>query len=77
MSANPLFLDTNILVYGYTGQDDIKRDIANALISGGQAMVSTQVLNEFCNTLRRNFPSNFCGRTLHWKNWPLVCLLPL
>jgi len=58
-NAKPLFLDTNILVYGYTGQDDAKRDIANALISGGQAMVSAQVLNAFCNTLRRKFPQQF------------------
>ncbi len=59
MSAKPLFLDTNILVYGYTGQDEAKRDIANALISGGRAMVSAQVINEFCNTLRRKFPQQF------------------
>ena len=44
MNAKPYFLDTNILVYGYTGQDNAKSSIANGLILGGQALVSAQVL---------------------------------
>lgn len=59
MNAKPYFLDTNILVYGYTGQDNAKSSIANGLILGGQALVSAQVLNEFCNTLRRKFPAQY------------------
>lgn len=59
MSAKPYFLDTNILVYGYTAQDEAKSEIANGLILGGQALVSAQVLNEFCNTLRRKFPIQY------------------
>lgn len=59
MNAKPYFLDTNFLVYGYTGQDEAKSEIANGLIIGGQAMVSAQVLNEFCNTLRRKFPAQY------------------
>jgi len=55
MPDKAYFLDTNVLVYGYTSQSDAKSDIANALITSGEAMVSAQVLNEFCNTIRRKF----------------------
>jgi len=50
------FFDTNILVYAATDADPRKRDIARELI--GHALevnhdgcISTQVLQEFCNTL--------------------------
>jgi predicted nucleic acid-binding protein len=59
MSGKPYFLDTNILIYGYTGQDEFKGEIANGLILGGQCLVSAQVLNEFCNTLKRKFPAQY------------------
>ena len=56
MHARPFFLDTNVLVYAYTSQSDAKSEVANALITSGEAMISAQVLNEFCNTIRRKFP---------------------
>jgi predicted nucleic acid-binding protein len=59
MNAKPYFLDTNVLIYGYTGQDEAKSEVANKLILGGQCVISVQVLNEFCNTLRRKFPSQY------------------
>ena len=55
MPTKAYFLDTNVLVYAYTSRSDAKSDIANALITSGEAMVSAQVLNEFCNTIRRKF----------------------
>jgi predicted nucleic acid-binding protein len=57
MHARPFFLDTNVLVYAYTSQSDAKSEVANALITIGEAMISAQVLNEFCNTIRRKFPN--------------------
>ena len=50
------FFDTNILVYAATDQDPRKRDIARELISHSieinhDGCISTQVLQEFCNTM--------------------------
>lgn len=59
MSVSPFFLDTNILIYANTQQDPEKQSIAQRLIASGDAIVSAQVLNEFCNVLRRKFPDKF------------------
>ena len=50
------FFDTNILVYAATDQDPRKRDIARELISHSieinhDGCISTQVLQEFYNTM--------------------------
>ena len=52
------FFDTNILVYAATDQDPRKRDIARELIGHAievnhDGCISTQVLEEFCNTMLR------------------------
>lgn len=59
MSAKPFFLDTNILIYANTNQDEAKKTLAQRLITSGEVMTSTQTLNEFCNVLRRKFPQKF------------------
>jgi predicted nucleic acid-binding protein len=61
MSGRPFFLDTNILIYANTAQDSTKQEIAQRLITSGEAMISSQALNEFCNVLRRKFPDKFAG----------------
>lgn len=53
------FLDTNILLYRYSRQDEQKRPIAANLLESGKAMASAQVLNEFCNVTRRKFPETY------------------
>lgn len=58
MSAE-CFLDTNILIYRFSEQDAQKRIIAANLLGSENAMISVQVLNEFCNTIRRKFPDKF------------------
>lgn len=60
MSVRPFFLDTNILIYANTAQEPAKQEIARRLITSGDAMSSAQVVNEFCNVLRRKFPDKFC-----------------
>ena len=52
------FFDTNILVYTQSDGDPRKKEIAcdivaEAIESGGDACIPTQVLQEFCNTMRR------------------------
>lgn len=53
------FLDTNILFYRYSKQDEQKRLIAANLLESKRVMVSAQVLNEFCNVTRRKFPETY------------------
>ena len=52
------FFDTNILVYTQSDEDPRKKEIAcdlvaQALESAGDGYISTQVIQEFCNTMRR------------------------
>lgn len=35
MNAKPFFLDTNILIYANTSQDDTKKTIAQRLVTSG------------------------------------------
>lgn len=47
MSDDSFFLDTNILVYAYSLDEPEKRKIAQRLMDSPNAVLSTQVLNEF------------------------------
>lgn len=49
------FLDTNIVVYLYSGDEPEKQAAALALIEQDTPVISTQVLSELANTLSRNF----------------------
>jgi predicted nucleic acid-binding protein len=49
MSADKAFIDTNILVYLYFGGDELKKQRAINALDEFDAIISTQVLNEFCN----------------------------
>ena len=53
------FLDTNIVVYLYSGDEPEKRAAALALIEQNHSIVSTQVLSELANTLSRKFGLSF------------------
>jgi predicted nucleic acid-binding protein len=51
------FVDTNIFVYAYDANAGVKHDRARNLLErlweSGSGVLSTQVLQEFCNYLRR------------------------
>ena len=52
------FFDTNVLIYAAMDDDPRKRDIAREIISHAltvnhDAYISTQVLQEFCNIMRK------------------------
>jgi predicted nucleic acid-binding protein len=53
--ATPAFLDTNVFVYSFSGQDDAKRTVARSLAEAPGAWVSTQVLSELARVLTRRF----------------------
>lgn len=50
-----VFLDTNILVFGYSYTELKKQRIARKLIAEQNSYISTQVLQELANTLTRKF----------------------
>jgi predicted nucleic acid-binding protein len=49
------FLDTNVLVYLYSNTEPVRRKIAQGLASKPGAIVSTQVLSELANVLKKKF----------------------
>lgn len=49
------FIDTNILVYCYTEDETAKKQKALDIVNHSDAFISTQVLNELANTLKRKF----------------------
>ncbi|MDR2169008.1 MAG: PIN domain-containing protein [Planctomycetaceae bacterium] len=44
------FVDTNVFIYLYSGDEITKREIAQKAINKYECIISTQVLNEFSNT---------------------------
>ena len=50
-----VFLDTNILVYGYSNSDREKQFVARNIIMGNNSFISTQVLQELTNTITKKF----------------------
>ncbi len=54
---NKIFVDTNILVYGYIQQDNVKQQTIKHLFEknlGKAFFVSVQVINEFYSALTKN-----------------------
>jgi predicted nucleic acid-binding protein len=57
--SDKVFFDTNVLVYCYTETEPAKKATAVSLAQNPNAWVSTQVLQELANTLRRKFGKNW------------------
>ncbi len=53
--SDKVFLDTNILIYGYSQDEPDKQQCAIDCVQSGEGWISTQVLNETINVLRRKF----------------------
>ena len=51
MSADRVFVDTNILIYAFTSDEPDKQEITLKYIDDCQPVISTQVLKEFSNVL--------------------------
>lgn len=56
------FLDTNVLIYCYTSTEPKKRSQAQLVASLPDTIISTQVLKEFVNILRKKFK----------QDWPVI-----
>ena len=53
--SDKVFVDTNILVYCWNDDQPEKQNRAEDLLSSGQAVLSWQVIQEFCNVARNKF----------------------
>ncbi|MFM7905063.1 MAG: PIN domain-containing protein [Microcystis sp.] len=54
-----VFIDTNVLIYGYSEDEPDKRQRAIDCVRLGEAWISTQVLNETINVLKRKFSLSY------------------
>ncbi|GBL10600.1 tRNA(fMet)-specific endonuclease VapC [Microcystis aeruginosa Sj] len=54
-----VFFDTNVLIYGYSEDEPDKRQRAIDCVRSGEAWISTQVLNETINVLKRKFSLSY------------------
>lgn len=54
-----VFIDTNVLIYGYSEDEPDKRQRAIDCVRSGGAWISTQVLNETINVLKRKFSLSY------------------
>ena len=52
------FLDTNVLLYAYSVDDEEKRGIGMQLLQAGESATSVQTLNEFCNVCLKKLKLN-------------------
>jgi predicted nucleic acid-binding protein len=57
--ADKIFLDTNIIIYCYSQDELDKQQCALECVQLGNSWISTQVLNETVNTLRRKFSLDY------------------
>ena len=53
------FIDSNILIYCYSNDEAGKRKIAREIIADHETYISSQVLQEFINTVTRKFKFNY------------------
>jgi len=58
MHADKIFIDSNVMIYAYFNQDEKKQRISKHLISQN-SVISTQVLQEIANTLRRKIKVDY------------------
>ncbi|AKV65343.1 PIN domain-containing protein [Microcystis panniformis] len=54
-----VFIDTNVLICGYSEDEPDKRQRAIDCVRSGEAWISTQVLNETINVLKRKFSLSY------------------
>ncbi|MSQ73436.1 MAG: PIN domain-containing protein [Betaproteobacteria bacterium] len=65
-----VFIDTNVFVYLYSGDEAAKKTAAMAALGNGGACVTTQVLGELAHVLTKKFllPTNKVQAVLHEVN---------
>ena len=73
------FLDTNILIYFYSEDDNHKRDIAHQTLNNHDCVTSIQAFNETSNVWFRKFSWSAAKIDEHLDNIEMVCddVLPI
>jgi len=73
------FLDTNILIYFYSENDECKRDIAYRMLNGNDCVTSLQAMNEASNVWLSKCKWGAEKIKKHLDNIELVCeeILPI
>jgi len=73
-----VFLDTNILIYAYSGTEPDKRDIALTILEEHSIVISIQVLNEFIWIMNRKYGISFeklqILSDIFWRKFEVVLL---
>jgi predicted nucleic acid-binding protein len=59
MQDSRIFIDSNIVIYAYSGTEKNKQQISRQLIKENYTVISTQVLQEIANTLSRKFKIDY------------------
>jgi len=54
-NRNKVFIDSNVIIYAYSNSEKAKQQIARKIIKENYTVISTQVLQEMSNTLRRKY----------------------
>ena len=79
--SDKYFVDTNILVYAHDASTGVKHKRAQALLerlwNSGNGVLSTQVLQELCISVRRKMRSPLSAEETHrliqdYLNWEIV-----
>jgi predicted nucleic acid-binding protein len=55
MPDKKTFLDTNVIMYAYSNSEEAKQTVARKIIKENHTVISTQVLQELSNILRRKY----------------------
>jgi len=54
-SRDKFFIDSNVIIYSYSNSEIEKQKIARRIVKENYTVISTQVLQEMCNTLGRKY----------------------
>ena len=68
-----VFLDTNIIIYLYSDDEDEKRDAAYKILNGNKCVTSTQTLNESSNIWYKKYNLNKIIITKYLNEIESVC----
>ncbi|MCL1875550.1 MAG: PIN domain-containing protein [Synergistaceae bacterium] len=68
-----VFLDTNVLIYFYSDDDEIKRNIAYHTLNNHDCVTNIQALSESCNVWLKKYSWNTEKIKAHLDNIELVC----
>lgn len=78
MPDRPVFLDSNIIIYAYSGTDLKKADIARRVLASDNVVISVQVINEFVAVAHKKLrqPLDRIEATVR-EFLPFTCPMPL